>query len=61
MTTLQQEVVAEATTDEIMTIVAARELIDGVVCFVGIGMPSTAANLARHMHAPNAVLIYESA
>ena len=60
MTTLQQEVVAEATTDEIMTIVAARELKDGVVCFVGIGMPSTAANLARHMHAPNAVLIYES-
>lgn len=49
-----------ATTDEIMTVVAARELPDGVVCFVGIGLPSTAANLARHMHAPNAVLIYES-
>jgi glutaconate CoA-transferase subunit B len=49
-----------ATTDEIMTVVAARELRDGVVCFVGIGLPSTAANLARHMHAPNAVLIYES-
>ena len=51
---------APATTDEIMTVVAARELRDGVVCFVGIGLPSTAANLARHMHAPNAVLIYES-
>ncbi len=50
----------EATTDEIMTVVAARELTDGVVCFVGIGLPSTAANLARHMHAPRAVLIYES-
>lgn len=49
-----------ATTDEIMTVVAARELADGVVCFVGIGMPSTAANLARHTHAPSAVLIYES-
>ena len=49
-----------ATTDEIMTVVAARELQDGVVCFVGIGLPSTAANLARHMHAPHAVLIYES-
>jgi glutaconate CoA-transferase, subunit B len=48
------------TTDEMMTIVAARELKDGVVCFVGIGMPSTAANLAKRMHAPNAVLIYES-
>ena len=52
--------IAPATTDEIMTVVAARELRDGVVCFVGIGMPSTAANLARHLHAPNAVLIYES-
>ena len=60
MTATQQEAAVEATTDEIMTIVAARELKDGVVCFVGIGMPSTAANLARHMHAPNAVLIYES-
>jgi glutaconate CoA-transferase subunit B len=30
------------------------------VCFVGIGLPSTAANLARRTHAPNAVLIYES-
>lgn len=50
----------DATTDEIMTIVAARELKNGVVCFVGIGMPSTAANLARRMHAPDAVLIYES-
>lgn len=49
-----------ATTDEIMTVAASRELRDGVVCFVGIGLPSTAANLARHMHAPNAVLIYES-
>ena len=52
--------VADATTDEIMTVIAARELTDGLVCFVGIGLPSTAANLARHMHAPNAVLIYES-
>lgn len=51
---------ATATTDEVMTVVAARELSDGVVCFVGIGLPSTAANLARHLHAPNAVLIYES-
>ncbi len=48
------------TADEMMTIAAARALTDGVVCFVGIGLPSTAANLARRMHAPNAVLIYES-
>lgn len=60
MTTVAENVATTATTDEVMTVVAARELSDGVVCFVGIGMPSTAANLARKMHAPNAVLIYES-
>ena len=46
--------------DEMMTIAAARALADGTVCFVGIGLPSTAANVARRMHAPNAVLVYES-
>ena len=30
------------------------------VCFVGIGLPSTAANLARLTHAPRTVLVYES-
>ncbi len=48
------------TTDEMMTVVAARQLRDGQVVFVGIGLPSEAANLARLTHAPNAVLIYES-
>ncbi|MFC4946919.1 CoA-transferase subunit beta [Pseudonocardia sp. GCM10023141] len=48
------------TTDEMMTIAAARSLRDGQACFVGIGLPSTAANLARRLHAPNLVLIYES-
>ena len=43
-----------------MTVAAARMLRDGAVCFVGIGLPSTAANLARLTHAPEAVLIYES-
>lgn len=43
-----------------MTIVAARQLRDQVVCFVGIGLPSVAANLARLSHAPEIVLIYES-
>ena len=46
--------------DEIMTIAAARMLRNGAVCFVGIGLPSTAANLARLTHAPDAVLVYES-
>jgi glutaconate CoA-transferase, subunit B len=48
------------TTREIMTIAAARLLKNGAVCFVGIGLPSTAANLARLTHAPDIVLIYES-
>src|SRR2546428_1016076 len=43
-----------------MAAVAARELADGEVVFVGIGLPSLAANLARRTHAPNLVLIYES-
>ena len=46
--------------DEIMTVTAARALHDGMTCFVGIGLPSDAANLARRTHAPNLVLIYES-
>ena len=48
------------TTDEMMTVAASRELEDGMVCFVGIGLPSEAANLARATHAPGCVLIYES-
>src|ERR1700753_3025768 len=50
----------EYTADEMMTVAAARELKDGAVCFVGIGLPSAAANLARLTHAPNVVLVYES-
>jgi glutaconate CoA-transferase subunit B len=46
--------------DELMTVAAARELTDRTVCFVGIGLPSTAANLARLTHAPRTVLVYES-
>jgi glutaconate CoA-transferase subunit B len=48
------------TAAEMMTVAAARRLKDGAVCFVGIGLPSTAANLARLTHAPGVVLIYES-
>jgi glutaconate CoA-transferase subunit B len=43
-----------------MTVAAARLLWNGCVCFVGIGLPSAAANLARLTHAPDIVLIYES-
>ena len=51
---------SEASRDELMTIAAARMLWDGCVCFVGIGLPSAACNLARLTHAPDIVLIYES-
>ncbi|HJV08876.1 MAG TPA: CoA-transferase subunit beta [Acidimicrobiales bacterium] len=50
----------EPTPDETMTVAAARRLADGDVCLVGIGLPSLAANLARRLHAPGCVLIYES-
>jgi glutaconate CoA-transferase, subunit B len=48
------------TADEMMAVEAARRLRDGDTCFVGIGLPSVAANLARATHAPGCVLIYES-
>jgi glutaconate CoA-transferase subunit B len=48
------------TRDEMMTIAASRLLWDRCVCFVGIGLPSAACNLARLTHAPEIVLIYES-
>ncbi len=46
--------------DDVMIVNAARALDNDTVCFVGIGLPSTAANLARRLHAPECVLIYES-
>jgi glutaconate CoA-transferase subunit B len=52
--------VPDYTSDEMMTVSAARALSDNVTCFVGIGLPSAAANLARATHAPGLVLIYES-
>ncbi|MET0388891.1 MAG: CoA-transferase, partial [Polyangiales bacterium] len=46
--------------NDMMTVAASRRLANGVVCFVGIGLPSTAANLARLTHAPDVSLIYEA-
>jgi glutaconate CoA-transferase subunit B len=51
---------SDYTRDEMMAVEAARRLGDGDVCFVGIGLPSLAANLARATHAPGCTLIYES-
>ena len=48
------------TSDEMMTIAAARVLRNDDVCFVGIGAPSAACNVARLTHAPDITLIYES-
>jgi glutaconate CoA-transferase subunit B len=51
---------ADYTPNEMMTIAASRALRNDDVCFVGIGMPSAASNLARLTHAPDITLIYES-
>ena len=51
---------ADYTSDEMMTIAAARKIRNGASLFVGIGLPSAAANLARLTHAPDTILIYES-
>jgi glutaconate CoA-transferase subunit B len=48
------------TGNEMMIVVAARALRSDDVCFVGIGAPSAACNLARLTHAPDITLIYES-
>jgi len=54
------ETAAEYTLNELMCVLAAREIKDGDVVFVGIGLPNLACNLARATHAPNMTLIYES-
>jgi glutaconate CoA-transferase, subunit B len=48
------------TADEMMTVAAARALVGRTACFVGIGLPSVAANLARRLHNRDLALIYES-
>ncbi|MGH3680877.1 MAG: CoA-transferase subunit beta [Natronosporangium sp.] len=48
------------TPEEMMAVAAARALAGHTSCFVGIGAPSTAANLARRLHAPGLSLVYES-
>ncbi len=50
----------EFTSAEMMSVTAARALTNDMTCFVGIGLPSEAANLARLTHAPDVTLIYES-
>jgi glutaconate CoA-transferase subunit B len=52
--------IAAYTPNELMTVAAARLLDNADICFVGIGLPSAACNLARLTHAPDVTLIYES-
>ena len=58
--TATAETATEYTLNELMCVLAAREIQDGDVVFVGIGLPNLACNLARATHAPNMTLIYES-
>ena len=51
---------SDYTSREMMTVSAARVLTSDDVCFVGIGAPSAACNLARLTHAPDITLVYES-
>ena len=48
------------TSEEMMTIAAARKFTDRAICFVGVGLPSVAACVARQLHAPKITLVYES-
>ena len=48
------------TSEEMMTIAAARRFRDRAICFVGVGLPSAAACVARQLHAPKITLVYES-
>ena len=45
---------------EMMIVAAARELTDQRVCFVGVGLPNIAVNLAKHTVAPALELVYEA-
>src|SRR6187200_1778369 len=55
-----EEAPVDYSTAEMMAVAAARMLTSEDVCFVGIGAPSLACNLARLTHAPGITLIYES-
>src|SRR5436305_15201829 len=50
----------EPTTAEVQTVAAARSLVGKRSCFIGVGRPSMAAILARMVHNPELVLVYES-
>jgi glutaconate CoA-transferase, subunit B len=45
---------------EMMIVAAARELAGQHVCFVGVGLPNIAVNLAKRTVAPDLELVYEA-
>jgi glutaconate CoA-transferase subunit B len=45
---------------EMMIVAAARELAGQRVCFVGVGLPNIAVNLAQRTVAPDLELVYEA-
>ena len=51
---------AEYSASEMMVVAAARQLRDGQVVFVGVGLPLLAAILAKRTHAPRVFLLCES-
>lgn len=48
------------TKEELLIVTAARQIKDHDVCVLGVGMPILAGALAKHTHAPAAVLLMES-
>ena len=48
------------TKSEMMIVAAARELAGQHVCFVGVGLPNIAVNLAKRTVAPELDLVYEA-
>src|SRR6266481_6200812 len=60
MNSKSSDPMSDYTPDEMMTVAAARKFRDNATCFVGVGLPSVAACLARKLHAPDIVLVYES-
>src|SRR5438270_8442622 len=50
----------QTTAGEVQTVVAARRLQHARSVFIGVGRPSTAAILARMVHNPELILVYES-
>ena len=60
MNNMRSDHTTDYTPDEMMTVAAARRFRDRATCFVGVGLPSVAACLARTLHAPDIVMVYES-